>query len=98
MGVFREARHDLSLAGGITDATWQQLRSTLRNHGAAVSVVISSASVAVGGSRDCMSLLRQLLIRAAPPGGHHLDVILADLLALSVRRMAAPTTPTETET
>lgn len=98
LGVFREARHDLSLAGGITDTTWQQLRSTLRNHGAAVSVVISSASVAVGGSRDCMSLLRQLLVRAAPPGGHHLDDILADVLASSVRRMATTTTPMEPKT
>ena len=85
LGIFREARHDLSLEGEITDATWQQLRSALRNHGAAVSVVISSASVAVGGSRNCMSLLRQLLVRASPPSGHHLDTVLADLLRSSPR-------------
>ena len=88
LGVFRGARHDLSIAAGFSDNTWQRLRLLLRNHGAAVAVVIASASHETGGSRHYFDLLRQIMDRASR-GDIHLDRILADLLASSRRPSAA---------
>ncbi len=85
--VIREARHDLSLDAGVSDKTWQLLRTLLRAHGAAVAVILSSANHATSSSRNPTTLVRQIIDRASSDQ-IHLDRIVADLLASSRRRSA----------
>ena len=78
VGIYYEARHNLSIDHRISDRTWIQLREALGLHGAAVAVIVAAARVTTGHSADCDAVFRQL-IDLHKASALSLDRAIADL-------------------
>lgn len=85
VGVYYDARHDISIDHGLSSDTWTRLRDALGHHGAAVAVIIAAVRVSAGQSPDCEAVFRQLLdLHMA--SALRLDVATAELLLTGTPR------------